>query len=508
MNIYYSFIAVPEKNSSSLDEISEQTSSPHIIIKTWEWHFLFKGQAISPQNQIHYSDGVNDYFFIGEIYNIRELRVLLAKYSSRALTCQIPEILYLLYTFLGRNAISLIDGPFTFIICNGKKLSILTDALGYLPAHAIFCDGNCWITSELKMAAKASTVFFDFLDTNKLINLTHKSDDFLPIKNAIRFKPGQETSIIFDGENHPYINASNYCCMGLGADQNVSQDDASTIVFALLENSIQNCIQDEPRISLPLSGGIDSSLVAALTVRHLDSLHTYSIGSEENNEFQFASTVAKHLNTTHQEFVLSNKDILNGISESIYYNEIFDGLSAEIQSGLFNLYRLDKNTSSAMLTGYGADLIFGGVLEPDCSLTTVNKMLWQQIYRTRWTGEFSFFGALHYGVKIKHPFWNLKLISYCLNLDPSLKIAKGEVKTFIREHIHNQNLLPEVITWRKKIGIHEGSAKNKIFARMLGVDSANYQEKTRFTYELYKKFLTGELTPSEFDTTEYASLTI
>jgi len=508
MNIYYSFIAVPEKNKHSIEELSAKISEPYVLINTEEWHFLFKGQTALPRDQVYYSDGVNDYFFIGEIYNIRELRILLAKYSSKALTCQISEILYLLYTFLGRDALSFVEGPFTFIKCSGKKLSVLSDPLGYLPVYAVFCDGNCWVTSELKMAAKASSVFFDFLDTDTLLGITHKSDDFLPIKNAIRFKPGQETSIIFDGANHPYINAANYCCLGLGADQNVHQDDASNIVFYLLESSIQNCVQGEARISLPLSGGIDSSLVAALTVRHVDSLHTYSIGSEENNEFQFAKTVARHLNITHQEFILSDKDILKGIAESVYYNELFDGLSAEIQSGLFNLYQLDNNKSSAMLTGYGADLIFGGVLDPDCSLSSVNKMLWQQIYRTRWTGEFSFFGALHYGVKIKHPFWNLKLISYCLNLDPALKISKGEVKTFIREHIHNQNLLPEIITWRKKIGIHEGSSKNKIFARMLGIDSANYQEKTRFTYELYKKFLTGKLIPAEFDASEYANLTM
>ena len=135
-----------------------------------------------------------------------------------------------------------------------------------------------------------------------------------------------------------------------------------------------------------------------------------------------------------------------------------------------------------------------------------NKLLWQQIYRTRWTGEFSSFGALHYGVKIKHPFWNLKLISYCLNLDPALKIANGEVKTFIREYVHIQHLLPEVITWRKKIGIHEGSSKNKIFARIIGVDSSDYEAKTLFTYQLYKKFLTCDLIPEEFDASEYAPL--
>ena len=505
MDIYYSFVAVPENQAENLLEVSQKIISPHQIIKTPKWHFLFKGQAILPQDQVQFSYESHDYFFIGEIYNSTELRVLLAKYSSNALTCPSPELLYMIDTFLGKHAFSLVEGPFTFIKCHDKDLTVFSDSLGYLPVNVIFCE-SLWVTSELKMVAKADCVHFDFIEPKQLIATHEKRDDFLPIKNAIRLKPGQVTWLRFDGRQHPYINSVNFCNLTLGKDQQVSKKEACDVVFHLLNHSIEDCIRNEARVSLPLSGGIDSSLVAALTAQKVGTLHTYSIGSEESNEFQYSNIVAKHLNTSHQEFILSNKDILNGIAQSVYYNELFDGLSAEIQSGLFNLYQLDKGLSSAMITGYGADLLFGGVLDPSNPLETANKLLWQQIYRTRWTGEFSSFGALHYGVKIKHPFWNLKLISYCLNLDPALKIANGEVKTFIREYVHIQHLLPEVITWRKKIGIHEGSSKNKIFARIIGVDSSDYEAKTLFTYQLYKKFLTCDLIPEEFDASEYAPL--
>jgi len=100
VGIYYSFVAVSMKDSNDLLEVSSKTLEPHIIINTAAWSFLFKGRTTLPAQNVQYSDGSYDYFFIGEVYNVTELRVLLAKYSSNALACAIPELLFLLYTFL------------------------------------------------------------------------------------------------------------------------------------------------------------------------------------------------------------------------------------------------------------------------------------------------------------------------------------------------------------------------------------------------------------------------
>jgi len=173
------------------------------------------------------------------------------------------------------------------------------------------------------------------------------------------------------------------------------------------------------------------------------------------------------------------------------YNEIYDGLSAEIQSGLFFLYKKDAGSSDVMITGYGADLLFGGVLNTKSNPLEVNNLLWQQIYRTRWTGEFSSFGAMHYGIKIRHPFWNTRLIAFCLNLPSHFKVS-NDVKVILREYAHQQSLLPAEIILRKKIGIHEGSSINILFSKILKSDSNDYVSKTSFTYDLYKKFISGE----------------
>ncbi|MCT8344621.1 hypothetical protein LG003_17700 [Photorhabdus kleinii] len=103
-----------------------------------------------------------------------------------------------------------------------------------------------------------------------------------------------------------------------------------------------------------------------------------------------------------------------------------------------------------MITGYGSDLLFGGILEPGKSYIEPNKILSEQVYRTKWTGEFSTHGAGNYGLNVYHPFWTNNLISLCHNLDPYFKIRDNEVKNILREYASSINILPKEIIWRKK----------------------------------------------------------
>ncbi|MGA6580193.1 asparagine synthase C-terminal domain-containing protein, partial [Providencia sp. NPDC089923] len=151
----------------------------------------------------------------------------------------------------------------------------------------------------------------------------------------------------------------------------------------------------------------------------------------------------------------------------------------------------------SLLTGYGSDLLFGGILNPLKDYQNPNNILAEQVYRTKWTGEFSTHGANSYGLNVYHPFWNNGLISLCKNLNPDFKIRDQEVKNILREYTDNLHLIPKEIVWRKKIGIHEGSSVNQSFANIIGTSATNYQAKTRFSYAVYKEFLTGRLTIDE-----------
>ena len=72
----------------------------------------------------------------------------------------------------------------------------------------------------------------------------------------------------------------------------------------------------------------------------------------------------------------------------------------------------------------------------------------------------------------------------------------------VRNYAEKNNLLPKEIIHRKKIGIHQGSSINYIFGRLLSVDINDYNSKNIFTYNLYKAFLTSELSLTDLNSVD------
>ena len=110
-----------------------------------------------------------------------------------------------------------------------------------------------------------------------------------------------------------------------------------------------------------LSGGIDSSTICALASRHVDKLHTFSIGFKDEpffDETHYAQLVAQKFNTEHTVFSLSNDDLYGGLQNILdYIDEPFADSSA------INVYLLSQYTRKEVtvaLSGDGADEMFSG----------------------------------------------------------------------------------------------------------------------------------------------------
>ncbi|ELQ9311972.1 DUF1933 domain-containing protein [Serratia marcescens] len=431
---------------------------------------------------------------IGKLYNRVFLAGLVGMWESEGYLSNDAELLALLLTRLGENALALAEGDFCFFIDEPRgKLTVITESRGFLPVHVVQAK-KTWITNSLKLVTAAEGEDALLFENEALVcqSLT-RVDNYTPVKNAQRLKPGAVHMLTHDSECYLFVESRVLTKPASNQLLKLPRDPLLALIERYLNSPIGDLAQHFDTVGIPLSGGLDSSLVTALASRHFKQLNTYSIGTELSNEFEYSQQVADTLGTCHQVRILSETDVINGIVESIYYNEIFDGLSAEIQSGLFNVYRQAKGQVSCMLTGYGSDLLFGGILNPGAHYETPNQLLAEQVYRTRWTGEFSTQGASHYGIDIRHPFWTHALITLCHSLNPDYKIYGNEVKNILREYADSLRLLPKDIVWRKKIGIHEGSSVNQAFANVLGSKVDNYQTKSRFTYRVYQAFLRGRL---------------
>lgn len=484
----FSFVATPNSirplSASLVDGEFLELSGWQLWLKNWA--------SVRPADIMH-TENNRTHVLVGTVTNIEELRTLATVVTAEALTSSGVRILAILREAYGDAVFSLVEGPFSFITFEaGGALTVVADALGLQPVHVVLGQA-LWVTSELKSVGRCEPGVFDFLpEVDLAIALNDRPDTFLPIRNARRVKPGSVCSFVSDGCGHPIANAAQYLTPGLVAPQHIKPERARQMAYTLLSNSIARVIDFEGGISIPLSGGLDSSMVTAISAHHRTDINTFAIGTETSNEYPFANTVSSHIGTNHRELKFDDAEILRGAHESIYYNEIFDGLSAEIQASLLCLYRALDGVGGRIVTGYGSDLLFGGVLKAGCSLETVNADLWKQVYRTRWTGEFSQFGANRYGLEVHHPFWTTRLMGFALSLAPEMKVSRDEVKVMLRECAAEYKLLPDEIVWRKKIGIHEGSSVNSIYADHIGVATSDYAGKTLYTYRKYRAYLTGE----------------
>ncbi|MDR5877152.1 asparagine synthetase B family protein [Caballeronia sp. LZ032] len=488
----FSFIAVPHsgrKPSPSLANL--QSEGECFEIAGWQlWLKTWRAESFAALSHV---ERHQTHVLIGSVTNIDELRVLAATITAEALTANDAAVLHTLHQVYGDAVFAMVEGPYTFLTFGSRgTLAVKTDAHGLQPVHAVSGRSAFWLTSELKNVARCRRDELDFLPEDDVLAHDNRADTFLPLRNGARLRPGSAYSFGSDGREHPVMHSVSYLGHRLAAPQRLRREHARELTCSLLSDSIRSLSRCSGPLSIPLSGGLDSSMVTAIAARHRDDVRTLAIGTGTSNEFPFARTVSRHVRTTHSEQTFTDQEILRGAHEAIYYNEIFDGLSAEIQASLLCLYRTLEGIGGRVITGYGSDLLFGGVLKPGSAPADVNPELWRQIYRTRWTGEFSPFGANRYGLDVHHPFWTPRLVAFALNLAPDMKVATDEVKVMLRECAAEHALLPDEIVWRKKIGIHEGSSVNQIYASHIGVETGDYVGKTRYTYRRYRALLSGE----------------
>ncbi|GFY80277.1 asparagine synthetase 3 [Actinidia rufa] len=122
-----------------------------------------------------------------------------------------------------------------------------------------------------------------------------------------------------------------------------------------------------------LSGGLDSSLVAAVASRHLaeseaacqwgSQLHTFCIGLKGSPDLKAAREVADYLGTRHHEFHFTVQDGIDALEEVIYYIETYDVITIRASTPMFLMSRKMKSLGVKMvISGEGSDEIFGGYL--------------------------------------------------------------------------------------------------------------------------------------------------
>jgi asparagine synthase (glutamine-hydrolysing) len=313
----------------------------------------------------------NDRFVLvynGEIYNFPQLKKQLEDEAQVFVTTSDTEVLFVALQHWGiEKTLPLLDGMFAFGWLNksSQQLMIARDKLGIKPVFYCSEPRGFAFASELKAILAAvenkqlSQVRTMLLPLRSIENSPH----FTPFEHIFQLKPGHWLSIGPQGqveENkffHPrqYVDPEYFKALeGLSIAAVVDEADA------LMNQSVKGMLVADASIGAFVSGGIDSSLIAAIASKHRSvQLYTANVKGKFS-EFAFAQQLAKHLNAPLHQYDFEPTMFLPQLAKTTWHYEA--PLVVHPNSVPFgNVAKLALDTNEkAVLTGEGSDELFLG----------------------------------------------------------------------------------------------------------------------------------------------------
>ena len=305
-------------------------------------------------------DGRVRVVFNGEIYNYRELRETLAARGHAFTTRSDTEAIVHGYEERGLASLGDLEGMFAFAIWDGpaRTLVLARDRLGIKPLYYAVLPDQIVFASELK-ALLEHPAMDRTLDLNALSRyLTH---EYVPtphsIFRAIRKLPAGHWLTYSGGR----VKIEPYWDVRFQREGTIGEAEAVEKLRAALDLSVRQHLVSDVPLGVFLSGGIDSSTVAAFAARHFAGrLKTFSIGFEDPSfdETAHARCVARALDTDHHEEILGPRAALDLVAR---LPELLDEPLGD--ASLLPTYLLSRFTRRAVtvaLSGDGGDELFAG----------------------------------------------------------------------------------------------------------------------------------------------------
>lgn len=300
----------------------------------------------------------------GEVYNFKEIREELMALGYSFLSDTDSEVILKAYHAWGIKAVDEFIGMFAIAIydINSTDLVLIRDRVGVKPLYYYFDGDDFVFASELKpiMDYKENlTISKDAL--HEFFQFGYISSNLSIFKNCYKVPSGNY--LIFNIKNST-LKISEYWSVlpffELPKFEKTEKELIDELEALLIDAFKYRMVSDVP-IGVFLSGGVDSSIVAAILQKHHGNIHTFTIGFEEAkyNEATFAKEVAEHLGTIHSEKFLGAeeaKEILKSFVD--IYDEPF-GDSSGIPTTLVSQMAKDAGVK-VVLSADGGDEIFCG----------------------------------------------------------------------------------------------------------------------------------------------------
>lgn len=308
-------------------------------------------------------DGTMCIVFNGEIYNYRELRQYLERRGHRFCTHTDTEVILHLYEEFGLDCVQHLNGIFAFAIWDSgrREIVLARDRMGVKPLYYTETNDQLIFGSELKvlLAHPAVPREIDLISLNEYLSFEYVPSPRTILRNVFRLEPG--TILRYDAHG---LHRHQYAALSLARSElypPVHWRDYAARLYEQFRQTVQQELVSDVPVGVLLSGGIDSSVVAALMADlYPGRVKSFSIGFEENSfdESPYARLVANYIGTEHHELVLTSGMAAGMVPDITDFLDEPFGDSSLIPTLL--LSRFAREHVKVVLGGDGGDELFAG----------------------------------------------------------------------------------------------------------------------------------------------------
>ena len=405
----------------------------------------------------------------GEIYNYNELGKALNITFETQSDCEIIIHLYKKYGI--DYTLELLDGVYAFLLIDNNNAYIARDAFGVRPLF--------WINGN---------DFYGFASQLKQLNKL-KLD-----QTVTQFPPGTYITLKKNNiDKWDMIKENKYYSLpSVKLENTYNEEEILSKIRYYFEDAVKKrCINTSDRpIACLLSGGLDSSIVAAIVNKYVDNLETFSIGIKGGEDLKYANQVAKFLGTKHHSIELSEQDFIDAIPETIYAIESFDTTTIRASVGNYLVGKYIKKNSNAkvIFNGDGSDELMGGYLyfhhagdnlsfDNECRRLLKNIHYFDVLRSDRTISS--------HGLEPRTPFLDKKWVDYFISLGINIRNfnhSNNIEKNLFRKAFETENLLPRDILFRRKEAFSDGvSSLNRSWFTIINEQATKLLKKQEFT---------------------------
>jgi len=358
----------------------------------------------------------------GEIYNHAELRrELEGRHTFK--TRSDSEVVLHLFEEYGPDAIRRLDGMFAIAIWGPQTgLFLARDPLGIKPLYyGHNSQGQLLFASEAKALVQEVQVVSEF-------------------PNGHYWQVERQDPIPYDAIPQPASEIS-------------AAHEAADLLDRTLTRAVTKRLMADVPVGCFLSGGLDSSLIAAMMRRYVTGeLHTFSVGLAGSEDLINARRVAAELGTIHHERALTEGEVLTVLPRVIDALESCDPALVRSAIPTYLVSEMAARHVKVVLSGEGADELFAGYhylaeFEPDGdALAAELHQITADLHNANLQRVDRM--TMAHGLEGRVPFLDRAMLDLAFRMDPRLLRQEGEAKWILRKVA--ERYLPPEIVWRRK----------------------------------------------------------